>query len=61
MVSIESTLGLIAEAKGNLYVLLQEDAEASVPGSGEWADHMYHAVELLTEAMQEVDRARLFA
>ena len=60
MVSVESTLGSIAEAKGNLLVLLQEGTDGEVP-SGEWSDCMYHAYELLTEAMQEIDRAKLYA
>ena len=50
-------LGLIAEAKGQLYVLLQERWEQ---GSGEYGDCLYHAVELLTEASQEIERAQLF-
>lgn len=40
-------------------VLLQEGDEGAQP-IGEWADHVYHAYELLTEAMQELDRARLY-
>ena len=56
MVSSESTLGLIAEVKGQLYVLLEEPGEPS----GEYGDCLYHAVELLTEASQEIERAQLF-
>ena len=56
MVSTESTLGLIAEAKGQLYVLLEEPGEPS----GEYGDCLYHAVELLTEASQEIERAQLY-
>lgn len=40
-------------------VLLQEGDEDARP-AGEWADHVYHAYELLTEAVQELDRARLY-
>jgi hypothetical protein len=40
-------------------VLMQEGDGVADP-SGEWADQMYHAYELLTEATQAIDRARLF-
>src|SRR3990172_6592356 len=54
LVSVQSTLGLIAEAKGQLYVLLEEPGEPS----GEYGDCLYRAVELLTEAAQEIERAQ---
>ena len=51
---------MIAEAKGNLLVLLQEeDTDSGFAGSS-WSDSMFHACELLTEASQEIERAQLF-
>lgn len=59
MPSLRSAEEWIAQAKGDLLVLLQEGDEGASP-TGEWADHVYHAYELLTEAQQELDRARLY-
>ena len=60
MASAESAKQLIAEAKGNLLVLLQEeDTDSGFAGSS-WSDSMFHACELLTEASQEIERAQLF-
>lgn len=61
MASLQSAENWIASAKGDLLVLLQEGDEGAGLPPGEWADHLFRAYELLTEALQEVDRARLYA
>lgn len=61
MVSLESVLGQIAEAKGNLMVLLQDGTpEDRLFPEGGWADEMWAAYDHLTAAMTSIDRARLF-
>jgi hypothetical protein len=49
----------MAEAKGQLLSLLQ-DSDHDGRDWVEWGEEMYEAVELLTEAMQHIDRARLY-
>jgi hypothetical protein len=59
VVSIEHALGLLAKAKGELLVLLQ-DGDHDGRDWTEWGDWLYEAVTSLTEAMQYIDRARLY-
>jgi hypothetical protein len=59
MASLESVLGLLAEAKGELLSLLQ-DSDHDGRDWAEWGDWLYEAVESLTEASQHIDRARLY-
>jgi hypothetical protein len=57
MVSLESTLGQIAEARGDLLSRLQ-DGDHDSRDFSDWADEIYEAIELLQVAMQHIDRAR---
>lgn len=59
MVSEGLARSLIAEAKGVVLTLMQENDNGTGFASPEWADAMYEAVYLLREADRALDRAAL--
>lgn len=66
MASLGSVLNLIEEAKGQLLILMQEADVEPEPEDGqlslflpEWADHTCYAYELLTVAIDQVQKATL--
>ena len=60
MVSVQSASALIAEARGELMVLLQENDNANGFASPEWADETYPAYECLGDALTHLDQAAQF-
>lgn len=58
MVSLRSVQNLIGEAKGLLYILVQEPSiEGHDPSNQDYQTHLLNAAELLKEVQDQLDEA----
>lgn len=59
MASIRSATDFIAEARGQLMTLLQENDTAGGFASTDWSDEIYQASICLRDALDHIDNAEL--
>lgn len=59
MASLKSAGEFIAEAKGQLYTLLQDNDTGSGFAREQWSDQVFEATQRLQEALNHLDNAEL--